>query len=304
MPPRQPTEHRFAAPDGETCWFEWGTPQPGSSTLLLLHATGFHARLWDKLVDLLPPDQHVIAPDVRGHGRSFRPANLGDWGASASDIVALADALDLSGIVVVGHSMGGFCGAWLAAHRPGRVARLVLVDPVIMPPAHYEVAADQPVMAVEDHPVARRRNHWDSVDQMVERMASRPPYDAWNPAILRDYCAHGLLPLAEGGLELACPPALEASVYLGAGSNSPHGFIGNIQCPTIVVRAKQDERDGLMDFSNSPTWSGLANAIPGARDLHWADRSHFIPMEDPARLAALVTEEIDLVQRAAMNRTG
>lgn len=289
--PRQPVEHRFAAPAGEIGWFEWGTAQPGKPTLLLLHATGFHARLWDRFIACLPADQHVIAPDARGHGRSFRPDSLGDWLATASDLVHFSDGLNLSGLVVVGHSMGGFCGAALAAQRPERVARLILVDPVIMDPAIYGTA--HPLADVADHPVARRRNQWDSVEQMVERMGSRAPYDAWLPDVLDDYCRHGLLPLDGGGFELACPPALEASVYMGSWSSNPYDFVGSIACPTTVVRAKQGERGGMMDFSNSPTWAGLATVIPDARDLHWSDRSHFIPMEDPARLAALVAQEIE-----------
>lgn len=300
---RQPVEHRFAGPAGEICWFEWGSARPGVPSLLLLHATGFHARLWDALVACLPPDQHVIAPDTRGHGRSFRPNLLDDWMQAAGDIVALTDTLDLSGLVVAGHSMGGFCGAALAAQRPERVARLVLVDPVIMDPVYY-AAADAGSPDVADHPVARRRNHWDSVEQMVDRMAARPPYDVWQADVLDDYCRYGLLPLKDGSLELACPPVLEASVYMSSGRSSPHDFVADIRCSTTVIRAKQAERSGVMDFSNSPTWPGLAAALTNGCDLNWDDRSHFIPMEDPARLAAFVMQEIEAATHSANCKTG
>lgn len=300
---RQPVEHRFAGPEGEICWFEWGSPRPGVPSLLLLHATGFHARLWDAVVERLPSDQHVIAPDARGHGRSFRPATLSDWTCTAADIVALTDALNLSGLVVVGHSMGGFCGAALAAQRPERVARLILVDPVIMDPVYYG-AADPDSLDVADHPVARRRNQWDSVEQMIDRMAGRPPYDGWQSDVLDDYCRHGLLPLADGGFELACPPFLEASVYLGSGRNSPHAFIADIRCPTTVIRAKQAERSGLMDFSNSPTWPKLSTTLSNAHDLNWNDCSHFIPMEDPARLAVLIAQELEVAGQISTEKTG
>ena len=290
---RQPVEHRFADADGDICWFEWGAARPDRPSLLLLHATGFHARVWDAMVDCFPSDQHVIAPDARGHGRSFRPESLGNWADTASDLASFTQGLGLGQLVVAGHSMGGFCGAWLAAHHPERVARLILVDPVIMDPAMYPEGNSSPVAGVEDHPVARRRNHWDSMEQMVERMGSRAPYDAWLPDILQDYCHHGLLPLPDGGFELACPPALEASVYMGSWRSNPYCFISDIGCPTSVIRAKQEERSGLMDFSNSPTWPGLAAALRHGRDLHWADHTHFIPMEDPARLAAFIMQEIE-----------
>ena len=48
-----PREHRLSTPDGDICWFEWGEPGNAAS-LLLLHATGFHARCWDQVVAALP----------------------------------------------------------------------------------------------------------------------------------------------------------------------------------------------------------------------------------------------------------
>ena len=103
----EPVEHRFNAPAGEICWFEWGKPGHGPS-VLLLHATGFHARCWDQVVAALPQNMHVIAPDLRGHGRSFRPDALFNWGLIADDIAALIDAIGHGPFFVVGHSMGGF----------------------------------------------------------------------------------------------------------------------------------------------------------------------------------------------------
>lgn len=55
----EPRERRLETPEGGICWFEWGTRGQGPS-LLLLHATGFHARLWDQVVAALPPGTHVI----------------------------------------------------------------------------------------------------------------------------------------------------------------------------------------------------------------------------------------------------
>ena len=43
-----------------------------------------------------------------------------------------------------------------------------------------------------------------------------------------------------------------------------------------------------MDFSQSPTWPELGARIGAVRDELWADNSHFIPMEDPARVAVLL----------------
>lgn len=285
-----PSEHRFAAPAGEICWFEWGAPNV-KPTLLLLHATGFHARCWDATVATLRDDQHVIALDIRGHGRSYRPGSLSDWTAAADDVVAFVTAHCDGSVVAVGHSMGGYVAARAAAIAPDRFAQLLLVDPVMLVPELY---VEKPDGAAAEHPVARRRNHWESAEQMTAHFANREPYLHWRTDVLADYCTYGLLPATgREGFELACPPMIEASAYMGASLNNPYEWIGDVQCPTLILRARNAERKGAMDFSTSPTAPDLWKSFPDARDLHWPDVSHFIPMEAPDRLAALIVRTLN-----------
>lgn len=285
---QMPKEHRFAAPSGEICWFEWGR-RGEAPTLLMLHATGFHARCWDKVVATLPSDAHVVALDLRGHGRSFRPETLADWRATADDVVAFLDALDRP-VFAIGHSMGGCIAARLAALRPAVMTRALLIDPVIMPRAFYAQAAGQLAFDPVVHPVARRRDRWDSVEAMIERFSDRLPYSAWDPRVLDDYCRYGLVPASDGGLELACPALLEASAYAGSAVADPWPMLGDVGCPVLVLRARNGERAGAIDFSISPTALDLAEAFANGRDMHWPEHSHFIPMEAPERVAALIGE--------------
>jgi lipase len=288
-----PIEHRYAAPAGEICWFEWGAAG-AKPTLLLLHATGFHARCWDATVAALPHDQHVIAIDMRGHGRSYRPDSLGDWTATADDVIAFVNTQIAAPVVAVGHSMGGYVAACTAAIVPNKFAQLLLVDPVMLVPEIYAAEPDGAEGPATDHPVARRRNVWDSAEQMIERFADREPYVHWRADVLADYCTYGLVPAATGeGLELACPPLLEASAYMAAWRNNPYPWMGQVVCPTTVLRAKIVERKSALDFSGSPTAPDLWKSFPNARDLQWPDVSHFIPMEVPERLADLIVDVVN-----------
>lgn len=293
-----PAEHRLTLGPGELCWFEWGRPTDRPS-LLLLHATGFHARLWDQTIKALAaldsPLPHIVAPDLRGHGRSYKPASIGDWSATAADLVPLVSAAFPGQLVAVGHSMGGYCAAALAGLLPDKVARLLLVDPVILPPETYDPDALEPDPSA--HPVARRRVRWPDAQTMIDAFASRPPYSAWRPAALADYCTFGLNPAPDSdGLVLGCPPEIEASAYLGAARNDAMAMLAKVRCLTTVLRARVAERAGPMDFSISPTWPELATHLPDARDIHWQDVSHFIPMEQPERLAALIAEDWQAAQ--------
>lgn len=287
----EPRELRLNTPAGEICWFEWGQPSDRPS-LLLLHATGFHARLWDQVVAALPPGTHVIAPDQLGHGRSAKPASLADWAVTADALLPLVDRFAGARLIGCGHSMGGYVLTRLAAERPDAFAHIFLIDPVIMPPEFYVGAADVPVPDPVEHPVARRRARWDGWEAMNAHFASRAPYAHWQPQALADYCRFGLLPAADGdGFDLACPPALEASVYQNALRTNPHDWLGAVGAPVSVIRARTGERAGNLDFSVSPTWPGLGAAIGAVRDEQWADQSHFIPMEAPQRLADLIANE-------------
>ncbi len=284
----QPVEHRFAAPGGELCWFEWGK-SGDHPTLLLLHATGFHARCWDATIKALPQDWHYIALDLRGHGRSYRPDSLSDWLATADDVAAFAQAELSKPVFAIGHSMGGYVAARTAVLAPDKISGMLLVDPVMMTPETYTTEPGNLGGNPGDHPVARRRNAWESAEQMIAHFANREPYSKWRPDVLADYCQYGLVPVQGGeGLELGCPPVLEASAYMGSWRNNPYAWLGEIACPTTVLRARNAERQGAMDFSISPTAPDLASHIRGATDIHWNEVSHFIPMEEPDRLAALI----------------
>ena len=273
------------------CWFEWGRASAAPS-LLLLHATGFHARVWDQVIAALPTQQHVVAIDLPGHGRSYRPETLSDWDATARTLAQLIDHALPHAYLGAGHSMGGHQLLRIAAIDPARLLSATLIDPVIMDPAIYAPGrSDFPEAA--DHPVARRRARWASVEAMIAHFADRAPYSLWQGDVLADYCRHGLLPADDGdGWELACPPAMEVSIYTSAVLNSPLHLLDAVRCPVSVIRAKRSERASVLDFTASPTWSELAARLPDATDHHWDDLTHFIPMQAPARLATFLAQRL------------
>ena len=300
-------EGRVAVRGIELAYFEWG-PRAGP-TVLMLHATGFHARCWDGVIRaLLSEGQapraprlkaparsvHVIAVDQRGHGRSTKapPYDWGEFGADAADLV---EALDLDDVIGVGHSMGGHAAVQAAGKHPDRFRALLLVDPVILDPAAYAMAGG--FRSAGDHPVSRRRNRWASPGEMFERFKDRHPFSVWVPEVLMDYCRFGIVPDGDGFV-LGCPPQVEAAIYTGSAGRDIREIIREVTKPVVVLRAEArpstDPRGmpdaGAMDFARSPTWPGLAAAFPNGRDVHHPELTHFMPMQAPDLVAHHIRE--------------
>jgi|SRR5215472_5545287 len=273
-----PVEHRIAVNGVEISLWEWPGNDPA---ILFCHATGFHGRCWDQVIAHIP-GRHCFALDMRGHGRSSKPAPPYAWRDFGRDVAAIAAKLGLEGTIGVGHSMGGHAVTLAAALRPETFLRLVLVDPVIRARGAY-IGPWR-----EAHFVAKRRNRWLSPAEMFNRFEDRPPFAAWERAVLRDYCEYGLLPDGDGYV-LACPPAIEAAIY----ENSPapasdiYAEIDSIAIPVLVVRSvkKVDASDVM---GRSPTAPELASSFAHGSDLPVKEYSHFIPMEGPEFTAKLI----------------
>jgi pimeloyl-ACP methyl ester carboxylesterase len=70
----------------------------------------------------------VIAPDMRGHGLSTYKTPLKSIDDMANDLKMFVEALGLTGLYVLGWSMGGGVAMKFAANNPDRVERLMLVN--------------------------------------------------------------------------------------------------------------------------------------------------------------------------------
>lgn len=286
---QQPRLHHIRANGLSLACFEWRAALRGDApTLWMVHATGFHARVWDQVIHHLP-GRHVIAVEQRGHGRS-EARDFHSWADFSHDQASLAAAFDLRSAVGIGHSMGAHALVQAAALEPGRFRQLVLIDPVLLSPADYHLP---PVPPGTLHPAASRKNQFASAQAMFDRFVDRPPYSVFDPRSLMDYCQHGLRTADDGhGFQLACAPAFEGRVYPLARQNAGiYASIRALDIPVLVVRARpQDPSIKPWDGLGTPTWEHLAQEFRFGRDLQLMDKTHMLPMEDPALVAKLVLD--------------
>lgn len=96
--------------------------------ILCFHGITANCHCWDVLAKVLAPEYRVLAMDLRGRGRSEKPANGYNLDTHLQDILCLMDYLGIDRTVVMGHSLGAFIGLAFAASYPHRIDRLILVD--------------------------------------------------------------------------------------------------------------------------------------------------------------------------------
>ena len=96
--------------------------------VLLLHANLHDSTDYAPVLDGLTQGRRIIAVDWPGHGNSPAPdTTLGapEFGDLAIEFV---DALDLTQLVVIGNSVGGYAACRIALERPARLTGVVLVN--------------------------------------------------------------------------------------------------------------------------------------------------------------------------------
>src|SRR5579871_2000921 len=102
--------------------------------MLLLHGALLQAHVWDFFSLDTRRDFHIHALDLPGHGDSgWEPEQDYSRARVAGDIAALIEQLDLSSLVLVGHSFGGSVAAMVAAQQADRVRALVMIDSTLLP---------------------------------------------------------------------------------------------------------------------------------------------------------------------------
>lgn len=253
--------------------------------MLLAHATGFHGRVWQPLVDGLR-GVHAWAPDLRGHGDSpIPPGHELAWSRFADDVLACVDALAPGAPMVgVGHSKGGAALVLAEVRRPGTFRALWCYEPVIFPP---DLAAPPGAPNPLATGARQRRDTFPSFDAAYENYAAKAPLNAFDPAALRAYVDFGFAEQPDGSVALKCLPANEARVYEMAGGAGAFPRLGELTCPVVVVRGRHD------GFGPAAFAERVAAAIPQGRLEVHDDLGHFGPLEAPARMAASVQAVVE-----------
>jgi lipase len=235
---------------------EWG--DAGAPTVACVHGVSAHGRRYRRLAEeRLAADFHVLAPDLRGHGRS-------DWEPPWNLETHLADLLETFGcegpLLWVGHSFGGRLVLELAARRPELVTCAVLLDPAIqiLPHVGFDFAQE----AAKDHAFA-------SADEAIEaRLTSG---SATPRAALEEEAREHLVLSPDGRLRWRYARAAVATMYSELCREPPPSAV-LAEIPSLLVHAEQFGlvRDEQLDEYAETLGERLELvAVPGGHVVYW-----------------------------------
>ncbi|MFF0580130.1 alpha/beta fold hydrolase [Streptosporangium saharense] len=100
----------------------------GDRLVVLLHGWPQTGHCWRHLMEPLGERHTVVAPDLRGYGRSGKPGSGYDKRSTAADLSRLVEELGFETAAVVGHDRGARVAHRWALDVPGQVERLALLD--------------------------------------------------------------------------------------------------------------------------------------------------------------------------------
>jgi len=248
---------KIATPGGEFFLIDRGQGQP----VLFVHGFPLDHSMWNAQLDALSPDYRVLAPDLRGFGRSDVTPGTVSMATMADDLAAMLDALQITEpVVLCGLSMGGYVAFQFWRKHAARLRALVLCD--------TRAVADTPEAAAGRLATAERavsegsavvgeamlpklfaadtfKNNPTLIDQMRQVMATSPPQGV----------AAALRGMAER-------PNVQAD-------------LPQIALPTLVIVGEHDA------ISSPDEMRAIADGIPKAEFQIIAGAGHMSPCEAP-----------------------
>ncbi|MDP3899410.1 MAG: alpha/beta hydrolase [Mesorhizobium sp.] len=205
----------------------------------------------------------VIAPDLRGHGASFQPADGFDIADFAGDMAAFCDRLGLARPFLAGHSLGAMVALDLAASRPDGFAGVVTLAGSLRPGigARHPIAIAVSGLTDPIDPRDALFAEWHATSVAVDAgflrhvaaEAAAMPVDVWRAVLATLGTADLRLPAGE----------IRARVLCVSGDQDP--LFGPAHAAELAAALRAPDRLLLAGCGHNPHWEQPAEVARAIR---------------------------------------
>jgi pimeloyl-ACP methyl ester carboxylesterase len=245
----------------------WGDPSSTGRAVLLIHGiTANHTYMAALGQALAARGRYAIAADLRGRGLSDKPAHGYGIPFHADDLLALCDALGLSAVDLVGHSLGAHIALFLAGIHSQRAGKVVLVDGGGAVPADARDAIASSVKRLEAT--------FPSLDAYLAALRQAAPFP-WDPFWER-YYRYDAEVRADGSVTSRMSQATFEEEWAVMLATRTEALPGLVRAPTLIVRAGLGtlgpDRGRILPAEEAERMHG---AIPGSQLAVIPDTNHY-----------------------------
>lgn len=266
--------------------FEIDEAGSGSDVVLFLHGFPESRTSWRAQLPALATDGWLAAaPDLRGYGRSSRPAGRASYHIDAlcADVDALFEALGARRRVLVGHDWGGVI-AWAYAIRAGRRLDDLVILNAPHPSAYFEHLRTHPTQMLKSWYVLFFQIPWlpEALSRAADARAIRRAFETnaapgtFDAERLSHYVARAREPGALTAMINYYRANTRALGEISAGADT------RVEARTLVLWGA---RDAFLDADLAEASAAYA---PGAEVRRLAECGHWLQQEAPERVNAAI----------------
>lgn len=243
--------------------------------ILGVHGLTANCRCWDVMAAALAPTHSIFAMDLRGRGRSDKPASGYSLQHHIQDIFCLLDDIKQKSIVLMGHSLGAFISLAFAANYPERTEKLILMDGGGQ---LTQSQWDNVSLAIKPS-LDRLGQIFPSFDAYVQLMKLAPFLQPWSQA-LEDYFQYESEAVEDGVRSRINPANIQEEVQ-NIQQEVPAEYYPEVTCPVLILRATSgilSQNDLVLPES---AVDRMVSEIPDARRIDIEGTNHFSILLQP-----------------------
>ena len=260
---------------GDLSYARWSSTKENDNLLIFIHGTGAHKKWWYPIAPQFINDTNVIAVDLPGMGDSgFREKySIKDFGECIISIIETEQRNNnISNISIIGHSLGGQVGAYVASEKKELVNSLIMIDTFIRPPDwNPEEHGGGPLRKIKYYP---------NKNIILERFRLLPQQECLNEWFVRFIAEHSVKETTEGWRWKFDDTMFNSLERL-------FGYQFTFKCPALFIHGS----DSLLMSGN--ILSNIKNMYSDIMDFEEVlGAAHHVPLDKPLEIVDIIKNRL------------